>query len=111
MMRSVEQRWPPYGKMATARSIDLAFVRVSGFLARATCSVLDRPTIELITRKHVETRTNFKERLMQQKDERTVLTAVDARGARLGRPMLVVLIVSTLTVIGIFSLLYYGTYG
>jgi hypothetical protein len=48
---------------------------------------------------------------MHEKDDRTVLTAVDARGARLGRPMLVVLIVSTLTVIGIFSLLYYGTYG
>jgi hypothetical protein len=48
---------------------------------------------------------------MHEKDDRTVLTAVDARGARLGRPMLVVLIVSTLTVIGIFSLMYYGTYG
>ena len=47
---------------------------------------------------------------MHEKDDRTVLTAIDARGARLGRPM-VVLIVSTLTVIGIFSLLYYGTYG
>jgi hypothetical protein len=33
------------------------------------------------------------------------------RGARLGRPVWVVLIVSTLAVIGIFSLLYYGTYG
>jgi hypothetical protein len=48
---------------------------------------------------------------MHEKDDRTVLTAVDARGARRGRPMLVVLVVSTLTVIGIFSLLYYGTYG
>jgi hypothetical protein len=48
---------------------------------------------------------------MHEKDDRTVMKANDARGARLGRPMLIVLIVSTLTVIGIFSLLYYGTYG
>jgi hypothetical protein len=48
---------------------------------------------------------------MPEKDDRTVVTAIDARGARLGRPVLVVLIVSTLAVIGIFSLLYYGTYG
>jgi hypothetical protein len=66
---------------------------------------------EPITLTHVETRTDFKELFMHEKDDRTVLTAIDARGARLGRPMLVMLIVSTLTVIGIFSLLYYGTYG
>jgi hypothetical protein len=30
---------------------------------------------------------------------------------RLGRPALVVLIVSTLTVIGLFSLLFYGNFG
>jgi hypothetical protein len=48
---------------------------------------------------------------MHEKDDRTEATAIDARGARLGRPVLVVLIVSTLAVIGIFSLLYYGTYG
>jgi hypothetical protein len=69
------------------------------------------PTIEPITLKHVYTRTDFKEHFMHEKDDHTVMTAIDARGARLGRPMLVVLIVSTLTVIGIFSLLYYGTYG
>jgi hypothetical protein len=67
--------------------------------------------IEPITLTHVDTGADFKERLMHEKDDRTVMTAIDARGARLGRPMLVVLIVSTLTVIGIFSLLYYGTYG
>jgi hypothetical protein len=48
---------------------------------------------------------------MREKDDRTEMTPIDARGARLGRPVLVVLIVSTLTLIGIFSLLYYGTYG
>jgi hypothetical protein len=48
---------------------------------------------------------------MHEKDDRTEMTAIDARGARLGRPVLVVLIVSTLAVIGIFTLLYYGTYG
>jgi hypothetical protein len=48
---------------------------------------------------------------MNEKDSRIVKTAVEARGAHLGRPVLVVLIVSTLTVIGIFSLLYYGSFG
>jgi hypothetical protein len=51
------------------------------------------------------------EHFMHEKYVRTEMPAVDARGARLGRPVLVVLIVSTLTLIGIFSLLYYGTYG
>jgi hypothetical protein len=67
--------------------------------------------LEPITLTHVGPRTDFREHFMHEKDDRTVMTAIDARGARLGRPMLVVLIVSTLTVIGIFSLLYYGTYG
>jgi hypothetical protein len=48
---------------------------------------------------------------MHEKDGRVVETAVEARGARLGRPVLVVLIVSTLTVIGLFSLLFYGSFG
>jgi hypothetical protein len=48
---------------------------------------------------------------MHEEDGRIVETAVEARGARLGRPVFVVLVVSTLTVIGIFSLLYYGTFG
>jgi hypothetical protein len=48
---------------------------------------------------------------MHEEDGRIVETAVEARGARLGRPVLVVLVVSTLTVVGIFSLLYYGTFG
>jgi hypothetical protein len=37
---------------------------------------------------------------MEEKDGRIVKTAVEARGARLGRPVLIVLIVSTLAVIG-----------
>jgi hypothetical protein len=48
---------------------------------------------------------------MNEKDRRIVKTAVEARGARLGRPVLVVLIVSTLAVIGIFSLIFYGSFG
>jgi hypothetical protein len=40
-----------------------------------------------------------------------VKTAVEARGARLGRPVLVVLIVSTLAVIGILSLILYDNFG
>jgi hypothetical protein len=71
----------------------------------------DRPPSEPFTLTHVDTCTGFRERFMHEKDDRTVMTAIDARGARLGRPVLIVLIVSTLTVIGIFSLLYYGTYG
>jgi hypothetical protein len=48
---------------------------------------------------------------MYENEDRTVKTAVEARGARLGRPVLVVLIVSTLAIIGIFSLMYYGSFG
>jgi hypothetical protein len=51
-----------------------------------------------------------RERFMQEKDGRIVETAVEARGARLGRPVLVVLLVSTLALIGIFALIYYGTF-
>jgi hypothetical protein len=51
-----------------------------------------------------------RERFMHEKDGRIVETAVEARGARLGRPVLVVLLVSTLTLIGIFALLYYGSF-
>jgi hypothetical protein len=59
---------------------------------------------------HIECSTVFRERCMNE-DGRIVETAVKARGARLGRPVLVVLIVSTLAVIVIFSLLYYGSFG
>ena len=48
---------------------------------------------------------------MYENEDRTVRTAVEARGARLGRPVLVVLIVSTLAVIGIFSVMYYSSFG
>jgi hypothetical protein len=48
---------------------------------------------------------------MYENEDRIVKTAVEARGGRLGRPVLVVLIVSTLAVIGIFSLMYYGSFG
>jgi hypothetical protein len=104
MMQSVEQRWRPIG--ATDQSGAFVHLLAASF-ARATVARSPEP----ITLTHVETRTDFKELFMHEKDDRTVLTAIDARGARLGRPMLVMLIVSTLTVIGIFSLLYYGTYG
>jgi hypothetical protein len=45
---------------------------------------------------------------MEEKDGRIVETAVEARGGRLGRPVLVVLIVSTLLVIGLFAAIYTG---
>jgi hypothetical protein len=48
---------------------------------------------------------------MYQNVNRTVKTAAEARGARLGRPVLVILIVSMATVIGIFALLLYGSLG
>jgi hypothetical protein len=48
---------------------------------------------------------------MNEYEDRTVKTAVEARGARLGRPVLVVLIVSLVAVIGIFSLIFYGSFG
>jgi hypothetical protein len=47
---------------------------------------------------------------MQREDSRIVETAVEARGARLGRPVLVVLAVSTIAVIALFTLMYYGMY-
>jgi hypothetical protein len=77
----------------------------------ATCTSIDRPPFEPIILAHVHPSTDFRELFMHEKDDRTEITAIDARGARLGRPVLVVLVVSTLAVIGIFSLLYYGTYG
>ena len=48
---------------------------------------------------------------MYGNEDRTVKTAVEARGALLGRPVLIVLIVGTLAVIGVFSLMYYGSFG
>jgi len=48
---------------------------------------------------------------MYENENRTVKTAVEARGARLGRPVLVILIVSIATVIAIFALLFYGSFG
>ncbi len=69
------------------------------------------PPIEPIILTHVDRSTDFRELFMHEIDDHREMSAIDARGARLGRPILVVLIVSTLTVIGIFSLLYYGTYG
>jgi hypothetical protein len=73
--------------------------------------ITDGPPTEQFALTHVGTCTDFMESIMHEKDDQTVVTTIDARGALLGRPVLVVLIVSTLTVIGIFSLLYYGTYG
>jgi hypothetical protein len=45
---------------------------------------------------------------MENKDGRIVRTAVETRGGRLGWPVLVVLIVSTLLVIGLFAAIYTG---
>jgi hypothetical protein len=83
-------------------SVAMSFVR---------CSRGVPPPIEPIVLTHVDPSTDFRERFMHEEDDRTMVTAIDARGARLGRPVLVVLIVSTMAVIGIFALLYYGTYG
>jgi hypothetical protein len=45
---------------------------------------------------------------MEIKDGRIVETAVEARGGLLGRPVLVVLIVSTLLVVVLFAAIYTG---
>ena len=45
---------------------------------------------------------------MHKEDGRIVETAVEARGGPLGRPVLGVLIVSTVLVIGFFGLIYIG---
>jgi hypothetical protein len=47
----------------------------------------------------------------QERDGRIVKTATEARGARLGRPVLVILIVSLVAVIGVFVLVFYGSFG
>jgi hypothetical protein len=96
---------------ATAHLIWRLVRLLAASFAKATCTWIDRPAIEPIVLTHVDLSTDFRELFMHEKDDRTETTAIDARGARLGRPVLVVLIVSTLAVIGIFSLLYYGTYG
>jgi hypothetical protein len=51
-----------------------------------------------------------RERFMHENDGRIVETAIEARGARLGRPVLVVLLVSTLVLNGVFALIYYGSF-
>lgn len=43
-----------------------------------------------------------------QENGHTVETAVEARGGFLGRPVLVVLIVSTLAIVGIFAAIFIG---
>jgi hypothetical protein len=48
---------------------------------------------------------------MHERDGRIVETAIEARGARLGKPVLVVLVVSTLAVIALFALIYSGSFG
>ena len=45
---------------------------------------------------------------MDKKARQIVLTAFEARGGGLGRPVLAVLIVSTLATIGIFAAIYIG---
>jgi hypothetical protein len=48
---------------------------------------------------------------MDKKDGHIVETAVEARGGRLGRPVLVVLIISLVALIGIFAVIYYSSFG
>jgi hypothetical protein len=45
---------------------------------------------------------------MENQGGRIVSTAVEARGGPLGRPVLTVLLVSTLLVIGMFAVIYAG---
>jgi hypothetical protein len=45
---------------------------------------------------------------MENQGGRIVETAVEARGGPLGRPVLAVLLVSTLLVIGMFAVIYAG---
>ena len=45
---------------------------------------------------------------MESQGGRIVETAVEARGGPLGRPVLTVLLVSTLLVIGMFAVIYAG---
>jgi hypothetical protein len=45
---------------------------------------------------------------MDNQDGRITKTPVEARGGFLGRPVLVVLLVSTLLVIGLFTAIYTG---
>jgi uncharacterized protein (DUF2062 family) len=47
---------------------------------------------------------------MRERDSRIVETAIEARGARLGRPVLVDLVISTLAVIALFALIFYDSF-
>jgi hypothetical protein len=60
---------------------------------------------------YVGPNTIRRECFMDKKDGHIVETAVEARGGRLGRPVLVVLIISLVTLIGIFAVIYYGSFG
>ena len=60
---------------------------------------------------YVGPNTIRRECFMDKKDGHIVETAVEARGGRLGRPVLVVLIISLVALIGIFAVIYYGSFG
>jgi hypothetical protein len=63
-----------------------------------TFAVWDNRLLQQKTREHS----------MENKDGRIVETAVEARGRPLGRPVLLVLIVSTLLIIALFAAIYTG---
>jgi hypothetical protein len=48
---------------------------------------------------------------MDKKDGHIVETAVEARGGLLGRPVLTVLVISTVLLVAAFALIYYGFFG
>jgi hypothetical protein len=60
------------------------------------------------TSRRDESTSHGKAVFMHKEDGRIVETAVEARGGPLGRPVLGVLIVSTVLVIGFFALIYIG---
>jgi hypothetical protein len=47
---------------------------------------------------------------MKEVDGRIVETAVEARGGRLGRPMVAVLVISMVAVIVLFAIIYIGDF-
>jgi hypothetical protein len=48
---------------------------------------------------------------MEKKGGYIVETAVEARGGLLGRPVLTILIISTVLLVGAFAITYYGVFG
>jgi hypothetical protein len=48
---------------------------------------------------------------MEKNGGHIVETAVEARGGLLGRPVLAILIISTVLLVGAFAITYYGVFG